>query len=99
MTANKNGIRIDLGKYVITSDDHNFILNDHPVNPISVPKRPTSKSILGYNGRRVWGLMFVLALGVPCRVKLSQYLNYGQNGLVKRILLTISMVNTIIIGL
>ena len=29
MTANnKNGIKIDLGKYVITSDDHNFILSD-----------------------------------------------------------------------
>ena len=23
-----NGIKIDLGKYVITSDDHNFILSD-----------------------------------------------------------------------
>ncbi len=31
MTANKNGIKIDLGKYVITSDEHNFILSDKVV--------------------------------------------------------------------
>ena len=30
-TNNKNGIKIDLGKYVITSDDNNFILSDKTV--------------------------------------------------------------------
>ncbi len=28
---NKNGIKIDLGKYVITSNEHSFILSDKVV--------------------------------------------------------------------